>query len=88
MAERLFPPLMIHGNFSSGSITVGWAIDIDLVPTLANKIYELDSSSFFETHLVVSLSLKGNQVYFLSIHRASEKDKPAICTGIIRYNIS
>ncbi len=72
---------MIHCNFSSGSIIVGWAIDIGLVSTLTNKIYEIESSSFLETHLIISLSIKGIQVYPLSIHQA-EGDGTTISTGI------
>ncbi len=90
LTEKFLPPLsdfaMIHCNFSSGSIIVGWAIDLDLIPTFTNKICELESSSFFETNLIVSLSIRGIQVYPLSIHQASEPEgnETAIITGIIQ----
>ncbi len=92
LTETFLPPssdfAMIHCNFSSGSIKVGWAIDSGLVSTLTNKIiYEIESSSFLETHLIVSLSIKGIQVYPLSIHRA-EGDGTTIITGITRFTLS
>ena len=89
LTEQFLPTLsdfamIIHCKFSSGSIKVGWAIALDLVPALTNKICEPESSSFFETRLIVSFSIRGIQVYPLPRHRSLELEgeKTTISIGI------
>ncbi len=95
LAEKFLPTLsdfaMILCNFSRSSIIVGWAIALDLVPALTNKICEPESSSFFETRLIVSFSIRGIQVYPLPRHRSLELegDKTTISIGIMtRFIVS